>query len=101
LAICCGLFNNALSQINYYNAFQPLRLLPTKDQEQYSNHGLIHQIFYYFGTFIISIIFSKSENRESKNEKSSIKKRETKDSNIYKYIYIGMEEYIKISSMNV
>ena len=100
LAICCGLFNNTLSQINYYTAFQPLRLLPTEDQEKYSNHGLIHQIFYYFGTFIISIIFSKSEIGESKKEKSKIKKKESKDSKD-KYIYIGMEEYLKISSMNV
>ena len=100
MAICCGLFNNTLSQINYYTAFEPLRLFPTEGQEKFSNHILIHQILYYFGTFIISIIFSKSENRESKKENSNVVKRETKGSK-NKYIYIGMEEYLKISSINV
>ena len=68
LAICFGLFNNSLGGINYYNAFQMLRLIPTSFQEKYSNHLLIRQIFYYFGTFIISLIYLFSQKNEYNND---------------------------------
>ena len=34
LAIIFGLFNNILSGINYYEAFEALRLIPTDDKEK-------------------------------------------------------------------
>ena len=101
LAISCGLFNNALSLINYYSAFEPLRLFPTKAQSEYSSHGLIHQIFYYFGTFIISYFISKFKNRPSKIEQNNKIAREETSSSKDKLIYIGMEQYLKISNMYV
>ena len=67
-AILFRLFNNSLSQINYYNAFEPLRLIPTDIHQKYSSHGIIRQIFYYLGTFIIAFIFSKIEDKETEEE---------------------------------
>ena len=65
LYIFFRLFNNSLSGINYYSAFVSIKLFSTDTQNKFSNHGLIHLIFYHFGTFILSIIFSRYENRLS------------------------------------
>ena len=67
-AILFRLFNNSLSQINYYTAFEPLRLIPTDIHQKYSSHRIIRQIFYYLGTFIIAFIFSKIEDKETEEE---------------------------------
>ena len=67
-AILFRLFNNSLSQINYYTTFEPLRLIPTDIHQKYSSHGIIRQIFYYLGTFIIAFIFSKIEDKETEEE---------------------------------
>ena len=73
LAIIFGLFNKSLSGINYYEAFEALRLIPTDDQEKYSNHGLIRQIFYYFGASILSIIFLYYERKRNRRKSSKHK----------------------------
>ena len=63
LYIFFRLFNNSLSGINYYSAFVSIKLFSTDTQNKFSNHGLVHLIFNHFGTFILSIIFSRYENR--------------------------------------
>ena len=74
-AILFRLFNNSLSQINYYTAFEPLRLIPTDIQKEYSNHGIIRQIFYYLGTFIIAFIFSKIKDKKTQEESNKARNR--------------------------
>ena len=52
--------------INYNAGFQTLRLFPFESQGEYAKHSLIRQIFCYFGTSIISILFYlKGVKRES------------------------------------
>lgn len=58
LTILFNLFNESLNSINYYSAFNSLKLFPTKAQEKYPSHKLIHQITGFFGIFIISTISS-------------------------------------------
>ena len=58
LTILFNLFNESLNSINYYSAFNSLKLFPTNAQEKYPSHKLIHQITGFFGIFIISTISS-------------------------------------------
>ena len=60
LAILFSIFNDSLNSINYYSAFNSLKLFPTNAQEKYPKHKLIHQMFNCFGIVIISNIFSNS-----------------------------------------
>ena len=53
-AIVFGLLNNSISGINYYNVFKEIKVKFTENQGNASIHILIHQIFYYFGTFLLS-----------------------------------------------
>ena len=58
-AICCGLFNNALPGMNYYNSFKPLILFNTKTLIEYSNHKHIHQHLIILVFFFYQFIFRK------------------------------------------
>ena len=56
LTILFTLFIESLNSINYYSAFNSLKLFPTNAQEKYPSHKLIHQITNFLGIFIISTI---------------------------------------------
>ena len=56
-SIICGLFNNTLTEINYYTAFQPFILIHTEIQKQFSSHSLIHYIFCLFWYLYFCNIF--------------------------------------------
>jgi hypothetical protein len=97
LSICCGLFNNTLSQINYYTAFQSLRLFPTEMQEKYSSHNLIHQIFNYLGLFLFSFYFSKKNGFQlTQKEKALLSKQQIRITE-NKSIHIIQEKYSEVS----
>ena len=97
LSICCGLFNNTLSQINYYTAFQSLRLFPTEMQEKYSSHNLIHQIFNYLGLFLFSFYFSKKNGFQlTQKEKALLSKQQIRVTE-NKSIHIIQEKYSEVS----
>ena len=96
-AICCGLFNNALPGMNYYNSFKPLILFNTKTLIEYSNHKHIHQTFNYFGIFLLSIYFSKNnEIKLSPKEKSFLSRQKMRISK-NKSFHITMEKYSEVS----
>ena len=113
LAIIFSLLNNSLTIINYYSAFKGIRLFLTETQTEYSKHGLIHQIFNFFGVFIISIIFSKRNSYrastieeeplilEDQNNSSSKEENNNKNHGILKlyywliiFVWILMEQVI-------
>ena len=56
-ALFFTLLNDLLNGMTYHSTFGTLRLFSTDTQKIYSTHDLIHSIFYFFGTFIISIFF--------------------------------------------
>ena len=58
LTILFTLFNESLNSINYYSAFNSLKLFPTEAQEKYPSHKLVHQITGFLGIFIMSTISS-------------------------------------------
>ena len=96
-SICCGLFNNTLSGINYYNSFEPLILFNSETQNKYSSHNLIHQIFNYFAIFLFSIYFSKhNEIKLSPKEKSFLSRQKMRISK-NKSFHITMEKYSEVS----
>ena len=66
LALFFGVLNNSIEGINYYNTFETLRLVPSETQADYSSHFLIRHVFYYFGTFIISFLFTKYESKKNR-----------------------------------
>ena len=80
LYIILKLFNNSLEGMNYYTAFNPLKLL---DNEPFSKFELVRDIFCcYFGTFIFSIIFYVCEIKKFKKEtKKSVPNEKSKFSN--------------------
>jgi hypothetical protein len=97
LSICCGLFNNTLSQINYYTAFESLRLFPTEEQAKYSSHNLIHQIFNYLGIFFFSIYFSKkNEIQLTQKEMDLFSKQQIRISE-NQSLHIKKEKYSEVS----
>ena len=74
------LLSDLLNGMTYHGTFGTLRLFSTHTQKIFSNHILIHSIFYFFGTFIISIIFYiieliNAENKKKGKKRPSIKKR--------------------------
>ena len=110
LALFFGVLNNSIEGINYYNTFETLRLVPSKTQVEYSSHFLIRQVFYYFGTFIISLIFKIYESRKNIKKKFYVNNRNSIDSSETNYsgatdksgsqillIYNGLKDYSKIS----
>ena len=69
LYIILKLFNNSLEGMNYYTAFNPLKLL---DNEPFSKFELVRDIFCcYFGTFIFSIIFMYARLKNSKKKQKN------------------------------
>ena len=111
LALFFGVLNNSIEGINYYNTFQTFRLVPSDTQVEYSSHFLIRQVFYYFGTFIISIIFTVYESKKNRRINNSINRKtintvessKTNSSGANSraasqiiYIYKGLKDYSKI-----
>ena len=74
LAIFVGLLNNSLSGINYYDVFKEIKIFKNDSQDEFKNHGLIHQIFNYFGTFIISFFILKIQQKKEINNHLKSKK---------------------------
>lgn len=74
LSIIFKIINNFLYGYNYNrNTFVELKILSSDTQKLLSNHHLIHQIFHYFGTFLISLILDIYEKKNSIKEIKSIK----------------------------
>lgn len=96
-------FNNLFYgvQIGYYT--EPLRLLPENDL---TAHTLIHDIFNYFGIFIISLIlilldkiYTKKEEEEEKNDEDPDAKKIPRISLIYtqtNFDFIDRNIFLKI-----
>lgn len=113
LALFFGVLNNSIEGINYYNTFETLRLVPSKTQIQYSSHFLIRQVFYYFGTFIISLFYIIYESKKNTKMKLLKIKRDTigtinsvntdstgannRNSSQITLIYKGLKDYTNIS----
>ena len=68
LSISFQILNYSLYGYNYNDAFEEVKIINTPTQDYFSWHNLIHQIFGYFGTTIMSIIFYKYELNASKKE---------------------------------
>ena len=65
-AIIFHLLFNIAYGMNYYDIFIELRFFYTNDQSIFSKHALIHNIFCYFGVFILSIFFFILEKKKYK-----------------------------------
>ena len=72
LSIIFKIFNDSLYGFNYIDSFEEVKIFDSPTQDYLSWHNLIHQIFGYIGTTIISIIFYKYEVNVSKKEKEEI-----------------------------
>jgi len=68
LAIFFKIFYDSLYGFNYNDSFEEVKIFNTRTQDYLSWHGLIHQIFCYIGTTIISFLFYKYEVNASKKE---------------------------------
>jgi len=68
LSIFFKVFNYSLYGYNYNDGFEEVKIINTPTQDYFSCHNLIHQIFGYIGTTIISIFFYKYEVNASKKE---------------------------------
>ena len=68
LSIFFKLLNYSLYGFNYNDGFEDVKIINTPTQEYFSLHNLIHQIFGYFGTTIMAILFYKYEEIVSKKE---------------------------------
>ena len=76
--VIISLLNNSLFSINYYQAFNEIRLIP---RNSYSDFEFIRQILsYYFGTSIIAFIFSIKEKKNSEKEKIKKTKKQKESS---------------------
>ena len=64
IAILFGLLNNCLSGMNYYDIFEEIKIINTDEQKEFKTHGLIHQIFNYFGTFLISLFILLNQQKK-------------------------------------
>ena len=77
LSIICLILRDIISGYNYNDSFQ--EVIPIKAQENFSEHNLINHIFYYIGTFILSLIFYIVETRNnSRNSINALKKKDKK-----------------------
>ena len=90
-AIFFSLLNNLLTEINYYGAFDSLRLFPTNKQKEFFKHSYIHKIFSYLGIFILSNIFYFNEKKITKPKKNVFIKS-PKSSFESELIYENLEE---------
>jgi hypothetical protein len=68
LSISFKILNDSLYGYNYNDAFEDVKIFNTPTQDYFSWHNLIHQIFGYIGTTIMSIFFYKYELYVSKKE---------------------------------
>ena len=80
-ALFFTLLKDLLNGMTYHGTFGTLRLFSTDTQKIFSKHILIHSIFYFFGTLIISLLFyliekvreifrNKEKEKESEIEKN-------------------------------
>ena len=76
IAILFGLLNNCLSGMNYYDIFEEIKIINTDEQKEFKTHGLIHQIFNYFGTFLISLFILLNQQKKLFKKKPKSKKIE-------------------------
>ena len=78
--VLLSLFNwllfTMINGLNYNDIFETIRLRisPNQIQKKFEKHELIHQIFCYFGTCVMSLIFYKFEKKRYSNpDKQTIK----------------------------
>ena len=76
IAILFGLLNDCLSGMNYYGIFKEIKIFPGGAQNKFKIHGLIHQIFNYFGTFLISLFILLNQQKKWFKKKPKSKKIE-------------------------
>ena len=76
IAILFELLNNSLSGMNYNNIFKEIKVFSKDAQKEYKIHGLIHQIFNYFGTFLISLFILLNQQKKWFKKKIKSKKIE-------------------------
>ena len=62
------LINDFLYGFNYLDIFIDVKIIDTAAQDYFSWHHFIHQIFNYFGTFILAFLFYKYELNISRSE---------------------------------
>ena len=76
------ILNDSLYGFNYSNAFKEVKIFGGKKQKRFSKHYLVHQIFNYIGTALMSFLFEKYQKKtENKNNKKYILKNQTQDDN--------------------
>ena len=68
LTIFFKIVNDSLYGFNYNDSFEDVKIFNTHTQDYFSWHSLIHQIFGYIGTIILSIFFYQYELTVSKKE---------------------------------
>ena len=68
LTIFFKILNDSLYGFNYNDSFEDVKIFNTHTQDYFSWHSLIHQIFGYIGTTILSFFFYKYEVKASKKE---------------------------------
>ena len=81
LSITFRILNDFLYGFNYSdNIFKNVKLFPGGQQKYFSQHYIVHQIFNYIGTFLISICFYKyklnSETNKIKRESKATNKND-------------------------
>ena len=102
LTIFFKILNDSLYGFNYNDSFEDVKIFDTHTQDYFSWHYLIHQIFGYISTTILSFFFYKYEVNASKKEGID---RVTNTSNInnkkniqIKLIHNNAEDNIDINS---
>ena len=74
------ILNDSLYGFNYYNAFKEVKIFGGDKQKRFSRHYLVHQIFNYIGTALMSFLFEKyQEKTENNNNKKILLKNKTQE----------------------
>ena len=85
LSLVHWLLFSMINGLNYNDVFETIRLRisPNQIQKKFEKHELIHQIFCYFGTCVMSLIFYKYEKKRYSNPvKQPIKIENNNDNNL-------------------
>ena len=85
LSLVYWLLFSMINGLNYNDVFETIRLRisPNQIQKKFEKHELIHQIFCYFGTCVMSLIFYNYEKKRYSNPvKQPIKIENNNDNNL-------------------
>lgn len=103
LAIIFELLNSSIVGMNYLEIFYGIKIINSTTQEKFTVHKLIHQIFNYFGTFIISYLILKNQQNKwfiEKTKSKIIEETTSKDSYRFSLIHYKAQRKYEVNTLS-